>query len=102
MIAVAREHRVGTIVAAVVALALVAAAGFGIYSLLSRSGPVPFENFTITQVTNTGKADEAAVSPDGRYILNVQNDRWAAEPVAPQRTHRQRHAGDSARGGLLS
>src|SRR5207344_2454889 len=39
--AVAREHRVGTIVAVLVVLALVGAAGFGIYSLLSRSGPVP-------------------------------------------------------------
>jgi serine/threonine protein kinase/Tol biopolymer transport system component len=72
--AVAREHRVGTIVAVVVVLALVGAAGFGVYSLLSRRGPAPFQNFTITQVTNTGKADQAAVSPDGRYILNVQND----------------------------
>jgi len=72
--AVAREHRVGTIVAVVVVLALVGAAGFGIYSFLSRSGPLPFQNFTITQVTNTGKADQAAISPDGRYILNVQND----------------------------
>jgi eukaryotic-like serine/threonine-protein kinase len=72
--AVAREHRVGTIVAAVVVLALVGAAGFGIYSFLSRSAPTPFQNFTISQVTNTGKADQAAISPDGRYILNVQND----------------------------
>jgi len=72
--AVAREHRVGTIVAVFVVLALIGAAGFGIYSFLSRSGPVPFQNFTITQVTNTGKADQAAVSPDGRYVLNVQND----------------------------
>jgi eukaryotic-like serine/threonine-protein kinase len=72
--ALAREHRVGTIVAAVVALALLAAAGFGIYSFLARSGPAPFLNFTITQITNTGKADLAAISPDGKYILNVQND----------------------------
>jgi serine/threonine protein kinase len=72
--AVAREHRVGTIVAVLVFLALVGAAGFGIYSFLSRSGSVPFQNFNITQVTNTGKADQAAISPDGRYILNVQND----------------------------
>jgi eukaryotic-like serine/threonine-protein kinase len=72
--AVARQHRVGTMVAVVVVLALVGAASFGVYSLLSRSGPVPFQNFTITQVTNTGKADQAAISPDGRYILNVQND----------------------------
>ena len=72
--AVARQHRVGSIVAAFIALALLGAAGFGIYAFLTRSGPLPFQNFTITQVTNTGKAEQAAISPDGKYILNVQND----------------------------
>jgi serine/threonine protein kinase len=72
--AVARQHRVGTIVASLVVLALLAAAGFGIYAFLTRTGPVPFQNFTITQVTNNGKADLAAISPDGRYILHVQNE----------------------------
>jgi serine/threonine protein kinase len=72
--AVARQHRVGTIFASLVALAVLAAASFGVYAFLTRSGPVPFQNFTITQVTNNGKADLAAISPDGRYILHVQND----------------------------
>jgi len=72
--AVAREHRVGTIVASVIALVLVAAAGFGVYEFLNRTGPVPFQNFTISQITNSGKAGMAAISPDGRYILHVQND----------------------------
>jgi serine/threonine protein kinase len=70
----AREHKFGLIALVVVATVLVAAGGFGIYSFLSRSGPTPFQNFTITQVTNTGKAEDAAISPDGKYVLNVQND----------------------------
>ncbi|MGC2536668.1 MAG: protein kinase [Candidatus Sulfotelmatobacter sp.] len=72
--AVAREHRVGTIVTVVVVLALLGAAGFGVYAFLGRSRSLPFQNFTITQVTNTGKAELAAISPDGKYILHVQND----------------------------
>ena len=72
--AVAREHKFGLAAVVVVGLGLLAAGGFGIYSLLSRSGPTPFQNFTIMQVTNTGKAQEAAISPDGKYVLNVQND----------------------------
>jgi serine/threonine protein kinase len=72
--AVAREHRAGTLVAAVVVLVLVAAAGFGLYTYLNRPGPVPFQNFTISQVTNTGKARLAAISPDGKYILHVQDE----------------------------
>ncbi|MGA9801667.1 MAG: protein kinase [Terriglobales bacterium] len=72
--AVARQHKFGLGAVIAVALVLLAAGGFGIYSLLTRSGPTPFQNFTITQVTNTGKAQEAAISPDGKYVLNVQND----------------------------
>jgi eukaryotic-like serine/threonine-protein kinase len=72
--AVAREHKFSLAAIAVVALVLLAAGGFGVYSLLSRSGPTPFQNFTITQITNTGKALQAAISPDGKYVLNVQND----------------------------
>jgi eukaryotic-like serine/threonine-protein kinase len=72
--AVAREHKFGLAAIVIVSLILVAAGGFGIYALLSRSGPTPFQNFTITQITNTGKAQLAAISPDGKYVLNVQND----------------------------
>jgi serine/threonine protein kinase len=72
--AVARQHRVGTAVFALIALAVLAAAAFGIYALVTRSGPLPFQNFTITQITNSGKVDLAAISPDGRYLLHVQND----------------------------
>src|SRR5437762_1830843 len=72
--AVVRQHRLLSILAGVGALVLLAAAGFGVYEFLSRSGPVPFQNFSITQVTRTGKATLAALSPDGKYILHVQND----------------------------
>jgi len=72
--AVAREHKFGLAAVLVVGLVLLIAGGFGIYSLLMRSGPTPFQNFTVTQVTNTGKAERAAISPDGKYVLNVQND----------------------------
>ncbi|HKW25545.1 MAG TPA: protein kinase [Terriglobales bacterium] len=71
---VAREHKFGVATIAVIAVLLLAAGGFGVYTFLSRKGPAPFQNFTITQVTNTGKALAAAISPDGKYILNVQND----------------------------
>ncbi|HEX6805633.1 MAG TPA: WD40 repeat domain-containing serine/threonine protein kinase [Terriglobales bacterium] len=72
--AVVREHRLGTALIVVLAAVLLGAAGFGIYALLTRSAPVPFQNFTIAQITSTGKAEQAAVSPDGKYILSVQDD----------------------------
>ncbi|HST79102.1 MAG TPA: protein kinase, partial [Verrucomicrobiae bacterium] len=71
--AVTREHKFGFAAIVTVGLALLAA-GLAVYFLLIRSRPAPFQDFTITQITNTGKALQAAISPDGKYILNVQND----------------------------
>jgi len=70
--AVARQHRVGTVVVSLVVLAVLGAAAFGIYALVTRTGSLPFANYTITQITNSGKVDQAAISPDGRYLLHVQ------------------------------
>jgi eukaryotic-like serine/threonine-protein kinase len=72
--AVARQHRVGTAMIALVVLGVLAAAAFGIYALVTRTSSLPFANYTITQITNSGKVDQAAISPDGRYLLHVQID----------------------------
>jgi len=70
----ARQHKLGTGVAMLIAVVLVAAAAYGIFALFNRKRPVPFENISITKVTETGKAALVAISPDGRYILNVVRD----------------------------
>ena len=44
------------------------------YTLLRRPAIAPFQNFSITQLTNTGKVQNAAISPDGRFLLSVQSD----------------------------
>jgi Tol biopolymer transport system component len=72
--AVAKEHKFGLAAIVAVVLVVLAIGGFGIYSLLTRSGPAPFQKFTVMQVTNTGTAQQAAISPDAKYILNVQDD----------------------------
>ena len=74
VVAVAKEHKFGTVGVAILALLLVALAGFGVYSYVARSGPAPFQNFTVTQLTTTGKARNAAISPDGKYVASVQDD----------------------------
>ncbi|MFZ3214635.1 MAG: protein kinase [Candidatus Acidiferrales bacterium] len=70
----AGQHKFGAILGAVLLLALVAAAVFGIYSFVSRNKTAPFEHFSVSQITETGKASLAAISPDANYILNVQRD----------------------------
>ena len=74
VVAVAQQHRLGLGIAGALVLLLVAAAAYGIYALLSRSRPAPFQNFSVSKITETGKATLVAISPDGKYILNVMND----------------------------
>jgi eukaryotic-like serine/threonine-protein kinase len=71
IVTAARQHKIGVGLASFIALVIVAAAAFGIFSLLHRAEPVPFQNFTISKVTDSGKAALATISPDGKYILNV-------------------------------
>jgi serine/threonine protein kinase/Tol biopolymer transport system component len=77
VVAAAKRHKWGIFAGAVVLLALVAAAGWGVYSFLARPAPVaqvPFQNFTISQITSSGDALAAAISPDGKFILSVKNE----------------------------
>src|SRR3984885_981652 len=71
---VARKHKLGLGIGSLVALLVLGAAGFGVYSLFNHSHPVPFQNFAINKLTSTGRASLAAISPDGKYVLNVQKD----------------------------
>ena len=72
--AVAREHKSSLALIAAVVLVVLGIGGFGIYTLLNRKHPAPFQDFNVTQITNTGKAQNAAISPDARYVANVQDD----------------------------
>jgi serine/threonine protein kinase len=75
VVAAVREHkwRAGAVAAG--GLLVLSAAVFGVYSLLHRPSAAHFQNFAITQVTSTGKAALTAISPDGRYVLTVVNDK---------------------------
>ncbi|HTS12408.1 MAG TPA: protein kinase [Candidatus Limnocylindrales bacterium] len=74
MVAVAREHKWGFMVAAIVGLAVLAAAGYGLYVLLHRPAHLSFEHFTMSQVTSTGNVLETAISPDGKFLLTIESD----------------------------
>ena len=50
-------------------MAVLVAAGFGVYSMLHHSVPPPFQNFTIAQGPNSGKAGAAA-------MLRTANTCW--------------------------
>jgi serine/threonine protein kinase len=75
IVAAAQQHKGKMIAGAVIALLIIGAAGFGVYSMLrGKAAAVPFQNFTITQVTTSGKVRDAAISPDGKYVLSIVED----------------------------
>jgi serine/threonine protein kinase len=74
IVAAAKENKLGTTLAGLLLVALLAAAGYGMYSLLQRSKRMPFENFEITNLTNTGHVAMASISPDGKYLLQVHSE----------------------------
>ncbi len=71
VVAAAGRHKVGTGLFAFVGLIVLLAAGYGVYSLISGKHVRPFENFSVTKVTETGDAVYAVISPDGKYILSL-------------------------------
>jgi eukaryotic-like serine/threonine-protein kinase len=82
----ARLHKWAVLAGALALLVISAAAAWGIYSFLkstrqTSSGPVPFQNFTMTQVTSSGDVDLVALSPDGKYILSVKRNPGGEESL---------------------
>jgi serine/threonine protein kinase len=55
-------------------IALLVIAAFGVYKLLTRPRELNLQNMQITKLTDSGKAGEVAISPDGRYIVYVLVD----------------------------
>ncbi|MGH9739678.1 MAG: protein kinase domain-containing protein [Candidatus Acidiferrales bacterium] len=56
--------------------ALVIVGALSAYFFLGRSSAVqsmPFQNFSIAQITHSGDAAAAAISPDGKFILSVRS-----------------------------
>jgi Tol biopolymer transport system component/tRNA A-37 threonylcarbamoyl transferase component Bud32 len=75
---VARMRKWRLTAAALLVLLLAAAAGYGLYTFLDRGGgPMPFRNFSIAKVTNSGEETAAAISPDGKFILSVKKAKGA-------------------------
>jgi serine/threonine protein kinase len=75
VVAAAKQNKFGAIAGILVASGVIAAAGYGVYTLMHRDTTPPFQDFTIQSLTNNGKIGSAAISPDGKYVLTVVRDK---------------------------
>jgi serine/threonine protein kinase len=76
VVAAAKQHKWGVAAGVIAVLIVLGVAGFGVYTLFLHhpAASMPFQGFTITQVTNSGIAAAAAISPDGKFVLSVSDD----------------------------
>ncbi|HUC42286.1 MAG TPA: protein kinase [Candidatus Micrarchaeaceae archaeon] len=56
-------------------LVFIGALAFVAHLLLGGHAGPPFQDFTITSLTTTGKVAAAAISPDGKYVLTIVMDK---------------------------
>src|SRR5215469_3944627 len=71
----AQKNKLGISALAIFVAVLVAAAGYGIYSIVQQTKHVPFEKFSIENVSNNGHIVQAAISPDGKYLLQALEEK---------------------------
>ncbi len=75
VVAVAREHKGKLAITLLAVFALLAVAGYGVIAFLSSNAVIPFREYTVTEVTRNGKTTEATISPDGKYVLSLLQEK---------------------------
>jgi Tol biopolymer transport system component len=65
------KARITLAITVVLAVAMFAAAAYGIFKLVTGNRTAPFQNFSVTKVTDSGNVSSVAMSPDGKYILTL-------------------------------
>jgi serine/threonine protein kinase len=71
LVEAANQNKLGTGVILAFVAVLAAAAAYGGYTFVQKGRHVPFEKFTIENVSNNGHISQAAISPDGKYLLQA-------------------------------
>jgi hypothetical protein len=74
VVAAVRQNKIGSGITVGIVLVVLAAAAYGIYAFVARTRPIPFQNISVTKVTDTGNVVLAGLSPDGKYIVSLMRD----------------------------
>jgi len=67
----ARTRGLGTVAMFVIGVVVLPAAIYGVFALLHRSTPAPFQSMNISKLTDSGNAFMGSISPDGKYVMYV-------------------------------
>jgi eukaryotic-like serine/threonine-protein kinase len=74
LVEAARKNKIGAGLLVLALLVIAAAAGYGVYTFVKmgqKPKALPFEKFSIENVSNNGHISQAAISPDGKYLLQA-------------------------------
>ena len=74
LVEAARKNKLGAGLTLAIVVVVALAACFGVYTFLQGTRHVPFEHFSIENLTNNGHVSVAALSPDGKYLLHVRDE----------------------------
>lgn len=71
-----KRHKTGATVSLLVLLFVLAGIGYGLYRYLGQPKSVagPSQTTKMTKLIATGKTRDAAISPDGKYVVYVEED----------------------------
>ncbi len=72
---ITRRTRRSTAAVVLTLIVIAALTGYGLRRWTSRTPSPNFERLRFTKLTSSGKAEDAAISPDGNYIVYSQRDR---------------------------
>jgi len=78
VVAAASQHKTGAGIAILLGVIILVAAGYGVFSLLTKNRALPFQNISVTKVTENGNVTAVAISPDGKYILSLVRENGLA------------------------
>ena len=74
LVEAANQNKLGTGVILAVVAVLAAAAAYGAYTFVQKGKHLPFEKFSIENISNNGHISQAAISPDGKYLLQALDE----------------------------
>ena len=71
------SHKLSATIFVALLLAGIIGGTYGLYKLIAaRSGsPAPFSKIRVAKLTTSGKASQATISPDGKYVVHVTGER---------------------------